>query len=108
MRLAWAVLSAFAAAGLANAGKVSRDINAATPPGSPVPVIVQYLRTPGTAERNDVSGAGGWIKRELHSIRGLAAVVPPAQLERLAADPRVATVLLPVRDGMTLVRRTGP
>jgi caffeoyl-CoA O-methyltransferase len=28
--------------------------------------------------------------------------------ERLAADPRVATVLLPVRDGMTLVRRRDP
>src|SRR5512133_404588 len=92
MTLRWALLmGGFTAVALADPGKVARDLAGAAP-GSMAPVIVRYTQPPGSLELNELSRNGGWIKRALPGINAMAAVVPAAQLARLAADSRVAYI----------------
>ena len=85
-----ALLALLTVAGLA----VPAAAPAATPPIKHVFVIVLDNMLRGGAVLEE-GGDDGTV-----AIRDLSA--------RLAADDRVAVALLPVRDGMTIVRRTGP
>lgn len=99
--LLWACAFLLPVAMMANDQKLAPELRHSASP-TPVPVIVQYKTHPGETPKSRIRAANGAVRRELQTIRGLAAQMPANALATLSEDDNVAYISpdRPVRSNM--------
>src|SRR3954454_8901720 len=87
-----AVIAVTAAPALLAQNNGSAKIAPDTPRSGNVDVIVQYVNNPDSGQHQKMTGMGGVLKRELHSIKSDAYIVSSDVLADIAADPAVVSI----------------